>query len=309
MFMDATAFKGDISNWDVSSVTTMFGMFNNATSFDQDLSGWKMADGSSCIITDMFLGAGLSIQNNNSIWKDWNGYPMYYSDASLTDASLNEPSWFPVVAGTAGAYWRSITSNATGSQLAAVEYYGYIWMSIDYGATWTDISNGNMSSSKEWNSITSNATGSLLAAVEGGFHDDGNAPGYIWTSIDYGATWTEISNGNISSSKQWSSITSNATGSLLAACENGGYIWTSNDFGVTWTDISTGNMSSTKNWNGITSNATGSHLAAVENGGYIWWSIDYGTTWTDTSNSFASYGPQNWYGITSNSGAPTSQLS
>ena len=34
------AFNSDISDWDVSSVTTFEGMFEGATSFNQDLSGW-----------------------------------------------------------------------------------------------------------------------------------------------------------------------------------------------------------------------------------------------------------------------------
>ena len=37
MFWGATTFNGDISSWDVSSVTTMSHTFYNATAFDQSL--------------------------------------------------------------------------------------------------------------------------------------------------------------------------------------------------------------------------------------------------------------------------------
>jgi surface protein len=40
MFNRASAFNGDISNWDTAAVTNMYAMFNGATLFNQDLSGW-----------------------------------------------------------------------------------------------------------------------------------------------------------------------------------------------------------------------------------------------------------------------------
>ena len=41
MFQSASAFNGDISRWDVSSVYTMQYMFKDARQFDKDISGWK----------------------------------------------------------------------------------------------------------------------------------------------------------------------------------------------------------------------------------------------------------------------------
>ena len=43
MFDGATSFNGDISGWDVSSVTNMYDMFNHASSFNQDLSSWDVS--------------------------------------------------------------------------------------------------------------------------------------------------------------------------------------------------------------------------------------------------------------------------
>eukprot|EP00587_Corethron_hystrix_P003929 CAMPEP_0113318128 /NCGR_PEP_ID=MMETSP0010_2-20120614/12803_1 /TAXON_ID=216773 ORGANISM="Corethron hystrix, Strain 308" /NCGR_SAMPLE_ID=MMETSP0010_2 /ASSEMBLY_ACC=CAM_ASM_000155 /LENGTH=428 /DNA_ID=CAMNT_0000175333 /DNA_START=97 /DNA_END=1383 /DNA_ORIENTATION=- /assembly_acc=CAM_ASM_000155 len=44
----AQKFNDDISDWDTSAVTSMYGMFNQASAFNQDISGWDTAK-----VTDM----------------------------------------------------------------------------------------------------------------------------------------------------------------------------------------------------------------------------------------------------------------
>ena len=48
MFAYAAEFNGDISKWDVSSVTDMKNMFNAAISFNGDISKWDVSS-----VTDM----------------------------------------------------------------------------------------------------------------------------------------------------------------------------------------------------------------------------------------------------------------
>merc|ERR1711965_406819 len=55
MFSSATSFNGDMSNWDVSSVKTMNGMFGSATSFNSDISKWDVS--SVTQMDEIFLNA------------------------------------------------------------------------------------------------------------------------------------------------------------------------------------------------------------------------------------------------------------
>ena len=48
MFLGAFYFNSDISEWDVSGVTGMSGMFGSATSFNGDISEWDVSG-----VTDM----------------------------------------------------------------------------------------------------------------------------------------------------------------------------------------------------------------------------------------------------------------
>jgi surface protein len=49
MFFIAQAFNGDVSSWDVSSVTTMSDMFQTASAFNGDLSSWDVTS-----VTNMY---------------------------------------------------------------------------------------------------------------------------------------------------------------------------------------------------------------------------------------------------------------
>ncbi len=204
-----------------------------------------------------------------------------------------------------GGVFGTVTSSADGTRLAAIggtvtndypwpRIRGCIYTSTDGGATWTERTSAG---DRKWSCITSSADGTRLVAgvwTTVCKHPWPSPPGYIYTSTDSGATWTERRSAG---SRNWGSITSSADGIKLAAlvypdhdgsASYPGYVYTSTDGGVTWTERKT-----VWDWYGIKSSADGTTLAAVSNG-YIQISTDSGVTWTWIQPSAER---RNWSGI------------
>lgn len=209
--------------------------------------------------------------------------------------------------------WASIASSSDGSHLAAPMAQGLIFISTDFGVTWTP-----KATQQNWTSITISSDGSHLAAVVGSKSGPwvtengvqvsrGDSGGLIYTSTDFGATWTPRA-----TSQNWTSIATSSDGSHLAAvvappifairsdtfsCHglmpplDESKIYTSSDFGVTWTPIE-----NSLDWQLIVSSSDGSHLAAISSGqnkgvqcnffstSNIYTSTDFGVTWTQTND-------------------------
>jgi len=108
--------------------------------------------------------------------------------------------------------------------------------------------------------------------------------GYIYTSTDSGAIWTERTSAG---SRNWDSIASSADGTKIAVCVLGGYIYTSTDSGATWTAQTS---AGSRDWLPIASSADGTKIAACVYPGYIYTSTDSGATWTAQTSA----GPRSW---------------
>jgi len=167
--------------------------------------------------------------------------------------------------------WYSIASSSDGSKLAAVQYEGGIYTSINFGKNWT-LQPG--APSAYWNSIASSSDGSKLAAMMGN--------GGIYTSSNCGTNWTLQGN---APSAYWTSIACSSDGSKLAAAAGGGTgggIYTSTNFGNNW---SLQPSAPNARWYSIASSSDGSKLAAVviavgNSGGGIYTSTNFGTNWS-----------------------------
>ena len=183
-----------------------------------------------------------------------------------------------------GGRWGSVASSADGTKLAAVARGittggGYIYMSADSGATWTQ----QTGPQRSWTSVASSSDGTKLVAMT----NDGFTGGYIYTSSDSGVTWTQTT----APLQPWWSVASSSDGTKLVAaaddgdCEScsgiGGYIYMSADSGATWTQTT----APPQYWWSVASSSDGTKLVAVSNAffsgvGSIYTSSDSGTTWT-----------------------------
>ena len=84
-------FNQNISNWDVSNVTTMEGMFAGASSFNQNISNWDVSKVENMI--GMFVWAG-SFNQDLSQWcvKNISSEPNEFDDYANA-WTLSRPVW------------------------------------------------------------------------------------------------------------------------------------------------------------------------------------------------------------------------
>ena len=122
--------------------------------------------------------------------------------------------------------------------------------------------------SRNWRSISLSNNGQYQTAVT-------RTSGYIYTSSNYGITWTERTTAG---ARDWNSISLSSTGEYQTAVVPSGYIYTSSDYGVTWTERSVVNT-----WLSVSISNTGQYQTAVGSVSNIWTSSNYGVTWTEVT--------------------------
>jgi len=89
-FENATSFNQNISTWNTSSVSNLSGTFNGATAFDQDLASWVVRNVTTA--TDMFTNSGLSAANWDAILIGWaaQGTGAGSLQANVTLSNINQ---------------------------------------------------------------------------------------------------------------------------------------------------------------------------------------------------------------------------
>ena len=191
-----------------------------------------------------------------------------YTDGHIYTSVDSGATWTQT--GTAQAC-TSVASSADGTKLVASSS-SYIYTSVDSGATWTQTG-----TAQGWTSVVSSADGTKLVAgftlptrTSSGYLPAG---GYLCTSADSGAAWTQTG-----PDVGWMSVASSADGSKLVAAGAGAfadpdgisgysddYLYTSTDSGVTWNQTAV-----LDGWRSVASSADGTKLVAAVYFGYIY---------------------------------------
>lgn len=188
-----------------------------------------------------------------------------------TSASATGLSWSDQSASSGTRDWIAISMSSDGVHRAAADWGatnagGYIYVSNDSGATWTQ--SGSISA--KWYSIASSSDGSKLVAV-------GNNTA-IYTSTNFGASWTARD-----SVRSWRTVASSADGTKLIAGDGatGGAVYISTNSGANWS-VAAG--AGTGYWYTVATSPDGRNLTASEgisSGGSLWNSNDGGSTWVE----------------------------
>ncbi len=229
--------------------------------------------------------------------------------------------WFDVTTDIlANQKWLAVSISTTGRYQVAIEELGGIYVSRDFGTTWTvkinigEASSNSVSMStsgqyqtasngrniyisndhgESWNSVYNFGDTKVFVSVSlnGQYQNIISAGDSLYQSRDYGLTWVRFTD---EYSELYNSIQMFPTCDV-AMSYNGNYqtivsenIYTSSDYGFTWNtvDLNPGVDSDwdDRNWISVAMSSEGKYQTALEDVGEIYVSDDFGTTWTKKNN-------------------------
>jgi hypothetical protein len=165
-------------------------------------------------------------------------------------------------------YFTGIASSSDGTYVTAITNRSAIYISSNSGSTWTKLT----TASGRWQDITVSSSGQYQAAI-----DTQNVSGNVFTSSDWGATWTSVTPTGAVHNIFYTAIASSSDGSFLVTTNsNPGGIYTSTDYGVNWVKSSISGS-----WSLVASNSDGTRLFAIPSTKDLYLSLDFGVTWTN----------------------------
>lgn len=136
----------------------------------------------------------------------------------------------------------------------------YIYRSADFGQTWTNVSNTNNFTENNWIDVAMSSDGKYQTAIENG--------GGLFTSSDFGITWTRSADGRFQE-QTWISASSSATGQYQTLVEQNGPVYCTNDYGATWIEVTDENLQN-KDFRCVSISSDAIYQCICEYGGQIY---------------------------------------
>jgi hypothetical protein len=230
---------------------------------------------------------GSSWTNTNSTTSNWTGISTN-SSGLIIAASTNSVSGRIWVSANAGASWgvtspsigwNGVDVNGTGQYIVGAPVFGNLYVSSNFGTTWSNVISG----SRSWSSVASSNSGLWMIA---------SSTAGIFTSSNTGNTWASAyTDANVSS---WGSVCMSYSGQYAAAVPAStitGYIYMTTNYGTNWS----AKTLYIDRWSSIAMSSTGQFVAAASAIGNIYQSSNYGVDWT--LSSAPNIG---WTGVTMN---------
>ena len=172
------------------------------------------------------------------------GTDLYYSGANSIKVSSNYGVDFSTF--SVGSTYQdnpfscsAVSGNGQHMLIGQRGYSANIWISSNYGTSFILVSGGPIPvvTASFWSAATISSTGQHMLIGEQG--------GYLYSSSNYGVSWTSLTS---LGQRQWSGASISTTGQYLYVCVYGGSIWFSNDYGVNWNPLTS---AGSKYWGGI----------------------------------------------------------
>jgi photosystem II stability/assembly factor-like uncharacterized protein len=113
--------------------------------------------------------------------------------------------------------WIAVAMSSDGKYQTAVESYGNVFYSTDYGLTWI-IKEDERFTNQNWISVALSATGQYQTVVQDN--------GLVYCTNDYGNTWNPVADPNMQN-KDFRSVSISSNGIYQCVCEYAGQIYIS----------------------------------------------------------------------------------
>jgi carbonic anhydrase/acetyltransferase-like protein (isoleucine patch superfamily) len=230
------------------------------------------------------LAAANSTASSQNLYVSSNFGSTFNSITPSNPATSNPTTWSSVAMSSDGRYMAGVISNTANIS-------GFVYVSSDYGSTFTGKTCTGVTSNMSSIAVSSN--GQIVAATVNG----GNLSGNIYISSNYGSTFANrqvITTANVTCN--WQKIAMSNDAKYMVAIANGSNTtgfsraYISKDYGNSFTAITSG-INFDASWNDVTMSADGKYILLDISGNTntnsqnIYYSYDYGSNFYATTLS------------------------